>query len=63
MGAAWAAVGVGGGNSCKPPNREFVEFNYVPSGLFMDGHFEFIKYPGEWPITTILAAISGGTIG
>jgi len=41
------------------------EFNHIPGGsnvLFMDGHVEFIKYPGEWPITTILAAIDGGTI-
>ena len=41
------------------------EFNHVPGGsnvLYMDGHVEFIKYPGKWPITTILAAIDGGTI-
>jgi prepilin-type N-terminal cleavage/methylation domain-containing protein/prepilin-type processing-associated H-X9-DG protein len=28
-------------------------FNHVPGGgnvLYMDGHVEFIKYPGEWPI-------------
>jgi prepilin-type N-terminal cleavage/methylation domain-containing protein/prepilin-type processing-associated H-X9-DG protein len=31
------------------------EFNHVPGGgnvLFMDGHVEFIKYPGEFPYTT-----------
>ena len=42
------------------------EFNHVPGGcnvLYMDGHVEFIRYPGEWPITTILAAIDGGQIG
>jgi prepilin-type N-terminal cleavage/methylation domain-containing protein/prepilin-type processing-associated H-X9-DG protein len=41
------------------------EFNHVPGGsnvLYMDGHVEFIKYPGKWPITTILAAIDGGSI-
>jgi len=30
-----------------------IAFNHVPGGgnvLFMDGHVEFIKYPGEWPI-------------
>jgi prepilin-type N-terminal cleavage/methylation domain-containing protein/prepilin-type processing-associated H-X9-DG protein len=30
-------------------------FNHVPGGsnvLFMDGHVEFIKYPGEFPLTT-----------
>ncbi|MCX5772698.1 MAG: DUF1559 domain-containing protein [Candidatus Hydrogenedentes bacterium] len=28
-------------------------FNHVPGGgnvLYMDGHVEFVKYPGEWPI-------------
>jgi len=41
------------------------EFNHVPGGsnvLFMDGHVEFIRYPGEWPVTTIVAAIDGGDI-
>ena len=41
------------------------QFNHVPGGanvLFMDGHVEFIKYPGDWPITTILAAIDGDTL-
>jgi prepilin-type N-terminal cleavage/methylation domain-containing protein/prepilin-type processing-associated H-X9-DG protein len=30
-------------------------FNHVPGGsnvLFMDGHVEFIRYPGEFPLTT-----------
>ena len=30
-------------------------FNHVPGGsnvLFMDGHVEFIKYPGDFPLTT-----------
>ncbi len=30
-----------------------VAFNHVPGGgnvLFMDGHVEFVRYPGEWPI-------------
>lgn len=46
-------------------STDVAEFNHIPGGsnvLFMDGHVEFIKYPGEWPITTILAAIDGGTI-
>ena len=41
------------------------EFNHIPGGsnvLYMDGHVAFIRYPGEWPITTILAAIDGGTL-
>lgn len=38
------------------------EFNHIPGGanvLFMDGHVEFIKYPGAWPVTTMMAAITG----
>ncbi|MBI2433033.1 MAG: DUF4190 domain-containing protein [Candidatus Hydrogenedentes bacterium] len=29
-------------------------FNHVPGGsnvLFMDGHIEFVRYPGRWPLT------------
>jgi len=36
-----------------------LRFNHVPGGsnvLFMDGHVEFIKYPGRYPITTYVAA-------
>jgi len=41
------------------------EFNHIPGGgnvLFMDGHVEFIKYPGDWPITAIVAQITGGLV-
>jgi len=34
-------------------------FNHVPGGsniLYMDGHVEFVKYPGEWPICRCTAA-------
>jgi len=30
------------------------EFNHVPGGanvLYLDGHCEFLKYPGEFPVT------------
>jgi prepilin-type N-terminal cleavage/methylation domain-containing protein/prepilin-type processing-associated H-X9-DG protein len=43
-------------------STEVAEFNHVPGGanvLFLDGHVEFIKYPGEWPVTTIVAFITG----
>jgi len=43
-------------------STEIKEFNHVPGGanvLFMDGHVEFIKYPGEWPVCSIVAAITG----
>ncbi len=35
-------------------------FNHIPGGcnvLFMDGHVEFVKYPGPAPVTAPLAAI------
>jgi len=34
-------------------------YNHIPGGgnaLFMDGHVQFIKYPGEWPICTTWVA-------
>ena len=34
------------------------EFNHVPGGcnvLYMDGHVEFVKYPGEWPVNKLMA--------
>ena len=37
-------------------------FNHVPGGcnaLFMDGHCEFIKYPGKGPITKCMAVMVG----
>ncbi len=38
------------------------EFNHIPGGanvLFMDGHVEFIRYPGDWPVTTVMAWLTG----
>lgn len=46
-------------------STEVAEFNHVPGGsnvLFLDGHVEFIKYPGDWPVCTMAAAITGDTI-
>ena len=40
------------------------KFNHVPGGcnvLYMDGHVEFVKYPGEFPVTNIVAAV-GNTV-
>ncbi len=37
-------------------------FNHLPGGcnvLYMDGHVEFIKYPGEWPGSPLTAALIG----
>jgi len=36
-------------------------FNHIPGGanvLFMDGHVEFIKYPGKFPVTESVAYVS-----
>jgi prepilin-type processing-associated H-X9-DG protein len=36
------------------------EFNHVPGGcnvLWMDGHVEFLRYPGEWPVSPAMAWI------
>ena len=32
--------------------------NHIPGGsnvLFMDGHVEFVKYPGKFPMTSVVA--------
>jgi prepilin-type processing-associated H-X9-DG protein len=36
------------------------EFNHLPGGsnvLYMDGHVEFIKYPGKWPLSKLMAGL------
>jgi prepilin-type processing-associated H-X9-DG protein len=46
--------GAGGGGVAK--------FNHVPGGsnvLYMDGHVEFIRYPGEYPLTPVVAYVMG----
>ena len=40
------------------------EFSHVPGGgnvLYMDGHVEFIRYPGKFPMTPYYAAVVGIT--
>ena len=35
-------------------------FNHIPGGcnvLYMDGHVEFLKYPGEWPVSPLLSVV------
>ena len=37
------------------------DFSHVPGGgnvLYMDGHVEFIKYPGEFPVSRAMAVVS-----
>ena len=39
-----------------------VMFNHIPGGcnvLYMDGHVEFIRYPGKFPVTTLMARFLG----
>jgi len=36
------------------------DFNHVPGGanvLYMDGHVEWVKYPGDWPVCRAFAAL------
>jgi prepilin-type processing-associated H-X9-DG protein len=43
-------------------STDISEFNHIPGGanvLYLDGHVGFIRYPGEFPVTTILAFITG----
>ncbi len=43
-------------------SMETSEFNHIPGGanvLYMDGHVEFVRYPGEFPVTTIMAFLIG----
>ncbi len=38
----------------------FSYFSHIPGGgnvLYMDGHVEFIRYPGEWPVSTTMPAM------
>jgi prepilin-type N-terminal cleavage/methylation domain-containing protein/prepilin-type processing-associated H-X9-DG protein len=43
-------------------STDIAEFNHVPGGanvLFLDGHVEFIKYPGDWPGCVFVAWMTG----
>ncbi len=49
-------LGTGGGVSV---------FNHVPGGsnaLFLDGHVEFIRYPGQGPVTPAMANLLGAVV-
>jgi prepilin-type N-terminal cleavage/methylation domain-containing protein/prepilin-type processing-associated H-X9-DG protein len=42
-------------------STEVTNFNHVPGGsnvLFMDGHVEFIKFPGKGPVSKIMATVT-----
>jgi prepilin-type processing-associated H-X9-DG protein len=37
-----------------PAPEKLVRYNHVPGGgnvLYMDGHVEFVKYPGKFPMS------------
>ncbi len=45
----------------RPPTTPGRPFNHLPSGvnvLFMDGHVQFIRYPGPWPVHPALTALA-----
>ncbi|MBI3118479.1 MAG: DUF1559 domain-containing protein [Candidatus Hydrogenedentes bacterium] len=38
------------------------EYNHSPGGsnlLYFDGHVEFVKYPGKWPMNPLMAVMQG----
>jgi len=44
--------------SGKNESDGVAKFNHIPGGsnvLYMDGHVEFVKYPGEYPVTPVVA--------
>jgi len=41
----------------QPALFKRMRFNHIPGGanvLYMDGHVEFIKYPGKFPLTQLM---------
>jgi prepilin-type processing-associated H-X9-DG protein len=43
-------------------NADVQRFNHVPGGanvLYMDGHVEFIRYPGKFPMTELNVTVAG----
>lgn len=56
---------INGANMNKNPRVK--AFNHVPGGgnvLYMDGHVDFMKYPGKYPMHPYLGYIGvGGTAG
>ena len=41
-------------------STEVSEFNHVPGGsnvLYLDGHVEFVRFPGDFPVTRAFAGV------
>jgi len=52
----WDGIASGGAN--------FMVMNHVPGGcnvLYMDGHVEFLRYPGAFPVTRSFAELTNLT--
>ena len=46
--------------NCRIADDE--DFNHLPGGanvLYMDGHVEFLRYPTEWPVSPLVAGLTG----
>ena len=53
------------GIGAKKQTDVMQRFNHVPGGcnvLYMDGHVQFIKYPGEYPVTKAAAIMNLSTV-
>ena len=51
---------VKGGSWANPDTSAPTQFNHLPGGsnvLYMDGHVEFIKYPGKFPLIPAAAVL------
>ncbi len=60
MDAFGANMNMGGASR---PTKIVVRFSHVPGGsniLYMDGHVEFVKYPGKFPLTHFMSTYTLG---
>jgi prepilin-type N-terminal cleavage/methylation domain-containing protein/prepilin-type processing-associated H-X9-DG protein len=56
----------GNNGSMRAIDTMVSRYNHLPGGcnvLFMDGHVEFIKYPGRFPVTQLVAVLRPGGAG
>lgn len=50
----------------SPSGNKWASFNHTPGGcnvLYMDGHVEFLRYPGEFPCSEAWASFMGFLLG
>jgi prepilin-type processing-associated H-X9-DG protein len=51
-----------GNNQPGENNSGTMVFNHIPGGsnvLYMDGHVDYIRYPGKFPVLADIAALEG----